>query len=417
MTTDTIKEITCSAPVNIAVIKYWGKRDVSLLLPTNSSLSLTLSQDDLKTTTTIQTSIKFTENKIYLNGKVEDFNHKRLQNVILACQKARKLMEDRDQSMMKISNWKIVISTFNNFPTAAGLASSASGFACLAFTLAKLYELPMSMSEISILARLGSGSACRSLFGGFVKWEMGTNDDGSDSLAVQVASEKDWAEIKVLILVVSDLKKDVGSSIGMQESVETSSLFTERIKNVVPERMIEMDKAIKDKDFDQFAKLTMRDSNQFHAICLDTFPPIFYLNDISRAIIKVITKYNAKFVERDSQGCYRGYRVAYTYDAGPNAVLYVKQEFLSQVLGLVSYLFPFDKFDAKEYFGDCLNELNNVDQNEIQLLAKSLELTPFDMNSLTRIISTSVGGGPRVLSTQVGSQYSLLNDQGLPIMQ
>ena len=418
MTTDTkpsVREITCSAPVNIAVIKYWGKRDVQLLLPTNSSLSLTLNQDDLKTVTTIRTSSTFSQDVIYLNGKREDFGHKRLQNVLMACKRARAALEDQDQSISKLSTWKVIVSTVNNFPTAAGLASSASGFACLAYSLAKLYELPMSISEISILARVGSGSACRSLFGGYVKWEMGEKTDGTDSLAIQVATEKDWSNIKVLILVVSDAKKDVGSSEGMQESVETSELFVERVKNVVPQRIRAMEKAILDKDFDGFATLTMRDSNQFHAICLDTYPPIFYLNDISRSIIRVITAYNSKFLTTDSEtGNYCGYRVAYTYDAGPNAVLYVKEEFLKEVLGLVSYLFPFDEFDANEYFGSAVKDFETIDQTQIKNLADSLGMRPYPMNCLSRIISTSVGDGPRILSREIGGKDSLLDKEGKP---
>ena len=125
----------------------------------------------------------------------------------------------------------------NNFPTAAGLASSASGFAALVASLAALYKLPATPSQLSLIARQGSGSACRSLFGGYVAWEMGSSPDGSDSLAVEVAPQSHWPDIHALICVVSDDKKGTSSTSGMQRTVETSPLLQQRIKEVVPARM------------------------------------------------------------------------------------------------------------------------------------------------------------------------------------
>lgn len=404
--TQKIREITCSAPVNIAVIKYWGKRNTGLLLPTNSSLSLTLSQDHLRSTTTIRASAEFTTDSIWLNGSKEDINAKRLQNVINAVRKLRRELE-LEQGLEKISDWGIVIASENNFPTAAGLASSASGFACLTYAMARLYELPISDSELSKVARVGSGSACRSLFGGFVKWEMGIDDDGKDSLAVQVADEKAWPGMEALILVVSDARKDTGSTVGMQESVKTSTLLQHRINHVVPERMKLMEKAIHENDFDSFAELTMADSNQFHAVCLDTYPPIFYMNDISKAIIQVITSYNAMFITH-VDGKKKGYKVCYTYDAGPNAVLYLHKDNVSEVVALLNYLFPTSQ-NQQDYFGRALGYLQNYDLDRIKKIASSLELKPWPVDCLSRIINTVVGDGPRILSNEFDSSVSLLN--------
>ncbi|THH16202.1 hypothetical protein EW146_g4404 [Bondarzewia mesenterica] len=218
------------------------------------------------------------------------------QRIIRAIMKANGISEDDIQSELKAIEWgrsdrggglygseiSIVfyLSTFpvhicsrNNFPTAAGLASSASGFAALVSSLAALYALPSSPSELSLIARQGSGSACRSLFGGFVAWEQGTAPDGSDSLAVEVAPREHWPDIHALICIVSDDKKGTSSTSGMQRTVETSPLLQHRIKHVVPERMKAISKAILDKDFDTFARITMQDSNQFHAVALDTDPP------------------------------------------------------------------------------------------------------------------------------------------------
>lgn len=413
------REVTCSAPVNIAVIKYWGKRDTKLMLPTNSSLSLTLSQDDLKSVTTIRAvpeydaSNSFLET-FYLNGIKQDQGAKRLQNVVSLARRARKLIEADDKSLEKMADWPLIIASVNNFPTAAGLASSASGFACLTFALSEIFELTMSMSEVSCIARMGSGSACRSLFGGYVKWEMGEKIDGSDSMAIQVASEQDWPGMEALVLVVSDARKDVGSTEGMQETVETSTLLTERIKLVVPMRMKEMEDAIKSKNFDKFAELTMMDSNQFHAVCLDTYPPIFYLNDISRAIIRVVTLYNSLFLSRNEDGNSVGYQVCYTFDAGPNAVLYMPKKNVAQVLGLINHFFPSTQIERKkEYFGRASQFLDQIDMVKLKKSTDEMKITSWPTNSLKRVISTTVGDGPRVLSTSA-DEFSLLNAENNP---
>lgn len=308
-------QVTCSAPVNIAVIKYWGKRDVELILPINSSLSVTLDQDDLASTTAIRCGPDLENDQMWLNGSEEFIKQGgRISAVLTRARDLRRKMEENNEELQPMSEWKVWIKSVNSFPTAAGLASSASGYACLTFTLGQLFELPCTMTELSGIARLGSGSACRSLFGGFVAWEKGENADGSDSLAVQVAPKSHWDDLVALILVVSDAQKDIGSSVGMQETVRTSPLLQARI-NAVPQNMNAMKEAIAAKDFDKFAELTMRDSNQFHAVCLDTFPPISYMNDISRKIVQVITRYNAVFL-KDGPNGKQGYRCAYTFDAG-----------------------------------------------------------------------------------------------------
>ncbi|KAG0365319.1 diphosphomevalonate decarboxylase, partial [Mortierella sp. AD032] len=180
----TVFEATCTAPVNIAVVKYWGKRDTSLILPTNSSLSVTLSQDQLHSKTTIRASADFTSDRLWLNGHEESIEkNKRLVACLRETRALRSTLESENAALPKLSQLKIHICSENNFPTAAGLASSASGYACLVYTLSKLFELPLNASDLSVVARQGSGSACRSLFGGFVAWEMGEKADGSDSRA------------------------------------------------------------------------------------------------------------------------------------------------------------------------------------------------------------------------------------------
>lgn len=281
----------------------------------------------------------------------------------------------------------------NNFPTAAGLASSASGFACLVACLAKVFELEMTPSELSVIARQGSGSACRSLFGGFVAWEMGSKEDGSDSLAVQIDPLEHWPDLHAIICVVSDAKKGVGSTLGMQNTVKTSPLLKERI-NGVQSRMEGITKAIHDKDFESFADITMRDSNQFHAVCLDTHPPIFYLNDVSRGIIALVHELNRASGKTIA---------AYTFDAGPNAVLYLPKENVKAVLEIVQKYFPGAEFQDKRNVGPSSNASLPSGFNE--------KIIPvFPPASVKQILHTSVGDGPRSLAKGEG----LLNAEGFP---
>jgi diphosphomevalonate decarboxylase len=345
MTDDKKLFVTCSAPVNIAVIKYWGKRDEKLIIPLNSSISVTLHQKDLRTVTTIMASKNFKENKMWLNGKEEPIEG-RLKQCLEVIQR-RALDNETKKNPVERTSWhdyKLHICSVNNFPTAAGLASSAAGFACLVYAFAQLYGIQEEYpGELSTLARQGSGSACRSLYGGFVKWEVGTvESQGKDSIAVQLAEDTHWP-LDIFICVVSEQQKATSSTHGMQRSVETSELLQYRVEKIVPRRITEMENAIRRRDFNTFAKITIRDSNQFHAICRDTEPPIVYMNSFSDAIVHVITKYNEYYNQKmqlqntSTTGHY--YKAAYTFDAGPNACIFTLPENSSEVLNLLKYYF------------------------------------------------------------------------------
>lgn len=160
----------------------------------------------------------------------------------------------------------------------------------LVYTVASLYGI--EGEELSMIARQGSGSACRSIYGGFVHWNKGDLDDGTDSLAVQVADELHWPNMRVLIIVVNDKKKKVSSTEGMATTAQNSELFGYRVEHVVSNRVTVMKKSIIEKDFESFAELTMKDSNQFHAVCLDSYPPLVYMNDVSHKIAAVVHEYN-----------------------------------------------------------------------------------------------------------------------------
>lgn len=400
LTTANMSEIyraSTTAPVNIAVIKYWGKRDAKLNLPTNSSLSVTLSQNDLRTHTTASCSSSYpAEDSLLLNGKPQDVSGARTQACFRELRALRKEVEAKDSNAPKLADLPLKVVSENNFPTAAGLASSAAGFAALVRAIANLYELPADPTELSRIARQGSGSACRSLFGGYVGWEQGSAADGSDSKAFEVAPASHWPNMRAVILVVSAAKKDVSSTSGMQTTVATSSLFASRASETVPRRMKEMQDAIKNKDFETFGKVTMMDSNSFHATCLDTYPPIFYLNDVSRAAIKMVEQINntaGKII------------AAYTFDAGPNAVIYYLEENEKHVAGVFKTLladkdgWSGERGAAVEGNYEAAEKANTEAEVAVGLLKEGV----------SRIILTGVGEGP------VRTEEALIDEKGEPI--
>lgn len=206
-------------------------------------------------------------------------------------------------------------------------------------------------------------------------WRMGEKEDGTDSKADLVAPASHWPEMRALILVVNAAKKDVSSTSGMQNTVATSGLFQERITKVVPANMDIMEKAIANKDFASFAEVTMRDSNSFHATCADTYPPIFYMNDVSRTAIRAVEEINRQAGKTIA---------AYTYDAGPNSVIYFLEEDTATVVGA---------------FHTVLGNSVSGWKANTEPLRSSVSLSEATANNLkggvSRVIMTSVGEGPQ----------------------
>ena len=268
----------------------------------------------------------------------------------------------------------------NNFPTAAGLASSASGYAALLFGLCQLFHIDDS-AKISALARLGSGSACRSLYGGFVQWIAGNSHE--TSIATQVADELSWPQMRVLILVASADKKDTPSTSGMQCTATTSTLIAHRVKTVLPERVPQMIAAIRERNFEVFARLTMQDSNQFHAICQDSYPPIRYMSDVSWSIVKFVHFFNQSLGRTV---------VAYTFDAGPNACLYCLEEAVPDILAAVELLYPPKNTSTLEIKGIVPASRGNVNSELSQFIEQNC--TP---GGLQYVISTRIGTGPQIV--------------------
>ncbi len=300
---------TWQATPNIAVVKYWGKRDNPLNLPQNSSISVTM-DETLRTITTVRFDEKMRSDRLILNGKETTSGElARATKVLDAVRKA---------AGMKT---KALVASENNFPTAAGIASSASGFAALACAASDAAGLRASSRQLSIFARLGSGSACRSVLGGFMEWRMGNRKDGLDSYAVQIAPASHWPSLRNVIAITNPDRKKVGSAEGMELTTRTSTLYPERVKSR-PRIVRMMRRAILRRDLAAFLELAMRESSHMHAVMLDTFPPIMYLNDVSREIIHAVHDFN----ERKGKIC-----AGYTFDAGPNAHVYTEAKYAGEV--------------------------------------------------------------------------------------
>ncbi len=308
---------TAEASPNIAFIKYWGKRDEKLILPQNSSLSMTLSSTTLKTTTSVVASNKINEDTFYINGKKLEMSDPEVRERL----KAIGIMRELSGTTARV----LAVSS-NNFPSSSGLASSASGTAALVYALNAAFGLDLKPKELSMIARQGSGSACRSMMGGIVSWRKGSRNDGSDSYAVQEFSEKYWGEVIDLIAITSHEKKKIPSRAGMKQTVETNPFFTQR-KTSAEKRLREVREAYRQKDLDALASLIMADSNEMHALMLSTVPSIRYLDSSSLKIMDAIEELNA------SEG---GNIAGYTFDAGPNAHIITLKKYERKISSMLA---------------------------------------------------------------------------------
>jgi diphosphomevalonate decarboxylase len=308
--------IKAIAHPNIALAKYWGKRNEELNLPAVGSVSITL--DALKT----ETEIQFIENEydiIEFNGKLpaED-EQKKLSKFI-----------DKFRQISGIDK-KVELITNNNFPTSAGLASSASGFAALSKASSKLFGLEFSDRELSVLARQGSGSAARSLFGGFVEWHKGTLEDGSDSFAEQIA-DKSSLPLSIIIAVTSKESKKISSRIGMHNSSLTSP-FYKAFVDTSPNDILEIKNAILEKDFMKLADFSMKSTVKMHAVMMTSNPPLFYWNHKTYEIIELVQDlYN------------NGENVFFTIDAGPQVKIVTTEGNAPQILNELKQINQIDE--------------------------------------------------------------------------
>lgn len=304
---------TAKAHTNIALIKYWGKRDEALILPTNNSLSITL--DGFYTTTSVEFKEELAKDAFYLNNNlIEGEQNKRVIKFL-------DLVRD-----LAGKNIHAEVKSVNAVPTAAGFASSASGFAALAGASTKALGLDLTDKELSRLTRQGSGSACRSIFGGFAEWQKGEKQDGSDSYAVPIAPESHW-DIRVAAVVLSSKMKKVSSRSGMRRTVETSPFFKGWVESI-PADLTAIKEGIRDKDFEKVGEIAESNCLKMHATTLGSSPPFTYWLDTTMAVMQTVQSLREK-----------GIPVYFTIDAGPNVkVLYLPEheEIVQNTLSSVS---------------------------------------------------------------------------------
>ena len=277
------------AHANIALIKYWGKRDDELVLPMNSSLSLTL--DCFYTETEVIFDPELSMDCFYLNDKFQD---------VEATDKITRFLDlFRSEANIKT---KAIVKSVNFVPTAAGLASSASGFAALAGAANIATGLNYGMKKLSTLARQGSGSATRSLYGGFVQWEKGKTSEDSYAIPIDDAS---W-DIGMVVVIVNKKEKHVSSRDGMKNTVLTSPFYSEWVESA-EEDLVRIKEAIKNKDFDEMGAIAESNGLKMHATMLGANPPLSYWEPESILVMQIVRQLRSEGIS-----CY------FTMDAGPN---------------------------------------------------------------------------------------------------
>ncbi len=280
---------TAEAGANIALLKYWGVRDGKLNLPLNSSISITL--DRARTTTTVAFDPTLDDDQLELDGQP-------------APQAARTRVHRHLEHLRRLAGtgWRAHVVSQNNFPTGAGIASSASGFAALTVAAAAALGLELSGRELSRLARLGSGSACRSLFGGYVEWVAGTDD--ASSYAHPLAPPEHWP-LHDLIAVVAGGHKAISSAQG-HSLAPSSPLCAARV--AAAERAMPIVRAaLQARDLRALGPLVEQDAIAMHAVMMTSQPALFYWLPETLRVMLAVRKWRAE-----------GLAAYFTIDAGPN---------------------------------------------------------------------------------------------------
>ncbi len=284
------------SPSNIALAKYWGKRDTNLNLPTNGSISATLA--DYGSFTTVSFDSSYSKDRLILNG-TEQVGGK-LEKVLLVLNEVRALVGIKKAALVQ---------SRNNFPTGAGLASSASGLSAVTFAAAHALGVASNVTKLSEIARKGSGSACRSFWGGYVEWAKGNNPDGSDSIGAQVVNEQHWP-LDVLLLLVNQAEKHQPSTGGMEITRKTSPYFSAWIQ-AAEESLAPIGQAILKRDFLALADAAEVNCLRFHTSAMAANPPVLYWQGETLTLIHKIKQLRAQ-----------GLNAFFTIDAGPNVVVF-----------------------------------------------------------------------------------------------
>ena len=278
------------ARANIALVKYWGKSNAALNIPAVGSISITL--DALWSDTEVEFGSRLKHDSFLLNGK-EDVKALRR---VTRCLDLLRREAGVDAPARVVSH--------NNFPTGAGLASSASGFAALVGAAARALGLERSAQALSVLARRGSGSAARSILGGFVEMQIGEASDGNDSYAAPLMAAEEWP-LHVVIAVTETGAKATGSTEGMQSSESTSPFYRAWLESA-PDDLDAARNAILGRDFETLGEVAEHSCMKLHALAMTSRPSILYWNPATLACIDAV-----RALRRS------GVPVFFTIDAGP----------------------------------------------------------------------------------------------------
>lgn len=280
---------TAIAQPNFALIKYWGKVNEELIIPSTGSLSLTL--DIYPTITTVELIEDYPHDTATLDGVTLSGNE--LGRIETVMQVVRDISGRTERA---------VITSTNSVPTAAGLASSASGFAALALAAATAYGLKLDRSQLSRIARRGSGSASRSIFDGIVRWNAGDSDETSQAEQLHWQGDR----LAMVIVIVSARRKSISSRLAMSLTAETSPYYTAWV-NSNTELLAQATMAVHEANFRQLGELTELSTMRMHATMLAASPAIRYLAGKSIDIFDLVQLMRSEGLE--------GYATA---DAGPN---------------------------------------------------------------------------------------------------
>lgn len=272
-----MQKTTVQASSDVALVKYWGKKDKVLRLPANGSVSMIL--DSLQSMTTVEFLPNLTKDEVIIGGEVEEGETSR---VVKHLDRIRNLA--KNNNLIEKDIFAKVVSE-NNFPKSTGLSSSGSGFAALTIAASKAIGLDLSEKELSILARQGSGTACRCVCGGFVQWLDGETSEKSYS---QSFAQADSLPIRDLVVIVSEDKKNLSSTEG-HDLAESSPFFAARQKKI-NKKLLSVKKAILDKDFIALGELVEAEALEFHSILLTSEPSILLFYPGTVEVMQAVRK-------------------------------------------------------------------------------------------------------------------------------
>ncbi|SDB17137.1 diphosphomevalonate decarboxylase [Streptococcus henryi] len=290
------KTVTVKSYANIAIVKYWGKADAVKMIPSTSSISLTL--ENMYTTTSASfLPQSATHDEFYINGVLQnEKEHAKISKVI-------------DQYRVDKPLY-VKVETSNNMPTAAGLSSSSSGLSALVKACNDLFETGLSVSELAQKAKFASGSSSRSFFGPIAAWDKDTGE---------VYKVETDLKLAMIMLVLNDAKKPISSREGMKLATETSTTFGDWIAQSEKD-YVDMLAYLKANDFEKVGQLTEKNALAMHETNKYAKPPFNYLTEESYKAMDYV-----KALRDQGELCY------FTMDAGPNVKVLCREEDLDRL--------------------------------------------------------------------------------------